>query len=423
MKKPKITSIYLKIGIVVVVSGAILLLIAAMLFRDKGLSNVTSVLSTIIDVLTPFIIGAFAAYLVSPIFNKLTEFFYQSFKEKNKARAFHLAKGLSLLITMIFLLAILTGIIWIIVPSIITTLSDLIAKVPGQIEGIKLLVTDLFNSNPIIADAINSSIGDIQKNIIEFGKNTVLPGATDVVTVAATSAYSIVMAIVDFVIGIIVCIYLLLGKERFLAQSKKIMYALFEEQSCERMFKLARKSDRIFGGFLTGKIIDSLIMGIICAVGMGIMCGLGILSSIDASYIALISTIVGITNIIPFFGPVIGAIPTTLLILVQSPMDALWFLIFFIVIMQLDGNLIGPKILGDSTGISSFWVLFSIIVFGGFFGFMGMVLGVPIFALIYTYFADFISKKLNEKGKDVDTDSYENYNIYGIKDKTEIGKG
>ena len=201
----------------------------------------------------------------------------------------------------------------------------------------------------------------------------------------------------NIVIGIIVSIYLLIDKEKLCALSKKITYGLFNKKHADKIVELVERSNYTFGRFLIGKIIDSLIIGVLTFV---------ILTIFKMPYTILVSVIVGITNIIPFFGPFIGAIPSFIIILFVSPVQAVWFLLIIFVIQQLDGNIIGPKILGDSIGISAFWILFSILVAGKMLGILGMIIGVPLFAIIYSIIKEYIEDKLNKKGLKVETKDY-----------------
>ena len=201
----------------------------------------------------------------------------------------------------------------------------------------------------------------------------------------------------NIVIGIIISLYILIEKEKFIAISRKITTALLPEKAAIKTLEIAHRSNMIFGKFLSGKILDSFIIGILTFI---------ILSIFNMPYTLLVSVIVGITNIIPFFGPFIGAIPSFIIIVFVSPVKALWFLVIILVIQQIDGNIIGPKILGDSVGLSAFWILFSIMIAGEYFGVVGMIVGVPIFAVIYSLVKEFIEAKLKKKGLNVDTKDY-----------------
>ena len=202
----------------------------------------------------------------------------------------------------------------------------------------------------------------------------------------------------DFILGMFIAAYLLIAKKRLIAQAKKILYSVTKLPVANYILYECRYIQEVFGGFIRGKLLDSLIVGVICFV----CCTL-----FRFPYPIVISVIVGVTNIIPFFGPFVGAIPSALLILLSSPLKCLYFVIFVIALQQFDGNFLGPKILGNSTGLSSFWVLFSIMLFGGLFGFVGMVIGVPLFAVIYSLVDAFVNHRLSKKAMSLSTSEYE----------------
>ena len=202
--------------------------------------------------------------------------------------------------------------------------------------------------------------------------------------------WGLVSFAMDFLVGIIVSVYMLAMKEQSLARCCKLLYGVCKEDHARWIARAVRRADGIFSGFVRGKLLDSLIIGILCLIGCTLL---------KMPYAPLVSLIVGVTNVIPFFGPFIGAVPATLLILIQSPIKAIWFVLFVLVLQQLDGNVIGPKILGNTTGLSSFWVLFSILLFGGLWGFVGMIVGVPLFAVIYDVIKKLVFHGLRRNGQ------------------------
>jgi predicted PurR-regulated permease PerM len=206
-----------------------------------------------------------------------------------------------------------------------------------------------------------------------------------VVTSVTSGVYGVAKSIYNLIIGIIVSIYLLSDKEGFVAAVKRMMYSIFSVETADRLRSGLNFVDRTFMSFLNGKLLDSLIIGIICYI---------VCSILQMPYTLLVSVIVGVTNIIPFFGPLIGAVPSALIILMVDPTKCLIFVIFVIILQQIDGNIIGPRILGNSTGITGFWVMFSIILGGGLFGFWGLLLGVPVFVVIYSLVTNLVVKKL-----------------------------
>ena len=227
--------------------------------------------------------------------------------------------------------------------------------------------------------------------------STAMPSITKLLGNVTVGVIGVVNALKDSILGIIISVYVLYAKEQFIAQAKKIIVALTPDNFSKPFISLVRETHGVFGGFISGKIIDSLIIGVLCFIGTSIL---------GMPYAVLVSVIVGVFNVIPFFGPFIGAIPSALLILMVDPLKCLWFVIFIIVLQQFDGNILGPYILGGTTGLSAFWVIFAILTFGGLFGFIGMFVGVPVFAVIYTLISRGINKKLEKKGRSTATADY-----------------
>ena len=226
-----------------------------------------------------------------------------------------------------------------------------------------------------------------------------------IVTSLTSSVYSVVMVIFNILLGIVAAVYILIFKEELCAQAKKVTVAVFSRQHADRLLELARRTNSIFGGYVMGKIIDAVLVGVITYFGVLFM---------GMPYAALIGTIVGVTNIIPFFGPFLGAVPSALLLMIDKPVNALYFCIFILILQQVDGNIIENRILGEKLGISDFWVLVAILVFGGIFGFAGMLLGVPVFAVLYTVIGDRVNKRLARKRHPLQTSLY--YTIRTVDD-------
>jgi len=205
------------------------------------------------------------------------------------------------------------------------------------------------------------------------------------------SVINVLALLWDFIIGVVIAIYVLISKEKFTGQAKKIAYAVFERDTANAVIRNFRFTHKTFIGFVSGKILDSIIIGILCFIGT---------TMLNTPYAVLVSVVIGVTNVIPFFGPFLGAIPCTILIFVVDPMhplNVLYFVIFILALQQFDGNILGPRILGGSTGITGFWVIFSITVFGGLFGVIGMIIGVPIFAVIYAAIKSLVNASLQKK--------------------------
>ena len=363
--------------------------------------NISSLFSSLISVLSPFLCGIVIAYLLNPVMNFIQYKIFFKIYEKKKKPFTEKAKGriktISLILTILFFFLIMYLLIILIIPQLIDSLEIFIKALPLYMSRAYNWINGYLNENPEILKTLNDYWGQISQVLTE----KLLPTIQDLITKASPNIFdgvaSIVGGILDFIIGIVFAIYLLGSKKLLCAQAKKITYSVFKEKRANTLINNTRYTHKMFGGFLTAKIIDSLIIGILCFIGCSI---LGI------PYALLISTTVGVTNIIPFFGPIIGAVPCALILLLASPVKCLIFIIFVLVLQQFDGNILGPKIMGNTIGLSALWVLFAITVLGGFFGVFGMIVGVPIFAVIYSALKKHIETKLEKMALPVDTDFY-----------------
>ncbi len=354
------------------------------------MSAFTDNLGWIVSTLQPFIIGFVIAYLLNFIlvfFEEKVLVFdsIKNMKKKNK-------RGLGLLLTYITTFLILYLFMKFVFPQVVDSLVGLINDVP-------IYVTNLTN----LLEDMTSKLNTDSKYVVlamekwnEFISYTISV-ITNLLPILGDTIKSIASSVWNIVLGLVISIYLLIDKEKFCALSKKMTFALLSKKHAEKVVELNHRSNDTFGKFISGKIIDSVIIGILTFV---------ILTIFKIPYTLLISVIIGITNIIPFFGPFFGAIPSFIIIMFVSPIKALWFLLIIFVIQQLDGNIIGPKILGDSIGISAFWILFSLLVAGKLLGLVGMIIGVPLFAIIYSIVKDAIEVKLSKKGLSKDTHEY-----------------
>ena len=296
---------------------------------------------------------------------------------------------------LITFLGIIALIILIIIPQMVSNIADLTKSVPKEMAQMTAWMEE--NSDSAVIIWLSGSMQNVADSLVSFLKGISFDTGIDYVTSFANGVYIVVRSLINLIIGVIVAVYLLQTKEKFIGQGKKIVYALFKPETGNKIIHTMRRSNEIFGGFVIGKIIDSLIIGVISYITLRIM---------QLPYPALLASIIGVTNIIPIFGPFIGAIPCLILVVLANPLQALYLLIYIIVIQQVDGNIIGPKILGDSTGLSSFWVIFSILIAGGFFGLPGMILGVPIFAVIYYLLKKLFEGKLRKKDLPTKTNDY-----------------
>lgn len=347
-------------------------------------------ISSIISTLQPFIIGAVIAYLL----NFILVFVEERMLSKNKLNRLKpkSKRAIGLLVTYIVAFILLALFIQFVLPQLVESMLGLVNDIPTYLTNLSDLLTKYtkdLNIDKEYLDIAVTKLTDFINYFISVAAG-LLPVVGQALGIVASSIWNIVL-------GVIISIYLLIDKEKFCALGRKVVCAVFNEKHSKRILQLVDRSNDTFGKFLSGKIIDSAIIGVLTFV---------VLTIFKMPYVLLISVIIGITNIIPFFGPFFGAIPATIIILFVSPIKALWFILIIIVIQQLDGNIIGPKILGDSIGISAFWILFSLLVAGKFLGLVGMIIGVPLFAIIYSIIKEVIEEKLDKKGLPVNTNDY-----------------
>lgn len=356
-----------------------------------------------ISVSTPVFYGMILAYLLAFVMNFVEEKWLVpafkhlkiSFTPKSISKIRVLSITITLILTGLFIYLLLI----IVIPKVYDSLQSIMASFPTYIDNLIHYVEWLLAKYPEIEGYILNLMNEYSDKIYE-AITQILPSMNEFIKSFSLSVIGFLMTLWDLMIGLIIGIYILANKERFGGQIKKILYAIFKTERANNILADVRFIDKTFGGFLSGKIVDSFIIGIICFV---------CLNFIGTPYAILISVIVGFTNIIPFFGPFIGAIPSALLILMVEPIQCLYFLIFVFLLQQFDGNFLGPKILGDSTGLpSGFWVIFSITIFGGLFGFAGMVFGVPLCAVIYAFINRSVKKRLKKKDFPTNTEPYIN---------------
>ena len=358
-----------------------------------------NVVKKLFGALSPFIYGFVMAYLLMPVFNMLYRRIQPPMSRKF-AHGTRIAKGISSLLTLIIGLAVVAGLLWMVLPQLVVSIFSIVESADTYMNDVSNWVTGLLKDNPVIARNFMQVYEQFSEQLVNWVQNIALPHLVTMMTGVVTT-----VSVVDILIGIIIALYILNGKETFCAQAKKMTYSLFSIERANSIIERVAYIHRVFGGFITGKLIDSLIIGVLCFIGMRVMMSVGLLT-IESSFALLISVIIGVTNIIPFFGPFIGAVPSAILIMVTSPLQALYFVIFIIILQQIDGNILGPKILGNSTGLSSFWVMFAILIFGGLFGFVGMAIGVPLFAVIYSIVSECINHLLHNRGLSEDTNDY-----------------
>lgn len=357
------------------------------------------ILKTIGDVFSPIVLGIVFAYLMNPLMNFMDHRLRPWFKKKNMEdkKAYRLSRTCSVIFAIACSVILVYEFFAMLVPQLYESIAGIVNNFSAYYSSVERWIMRFLADNPTIQDYAIDLMNSGFEMLKNWATNGLLPSIETIVTSLTTSVVGVVSAALNVLIGFCAAIYMLCSKDLFMAQSKKVVVALCRETTANHIFDLGRRIHKVFSGFIIGKILDSMIIGILCYIGMLIF---------KLPYPALIATVVGVTNVIPFFGPFIGAIPSTFLILLVNPLQALYFALFVLALQQLDGNVIGPRILGDTIGISGFWVLVSITVAGGLFGFAGMLLGVPVFAVLYMLVGDFVASRLKKKGRPLLTEDY-----------------
>ena len=380
-------------------------------FAIYRLRDVSEVINVILAILTPFIYGLVMAYLLCPIYNFTVRSIYALTKRVNVniPRPLTVSKAVASLVSIIVMLVVITGILWMIIPGLVGSIANIIQLLPDSMDSLRSWLDVKLVGWPEAQAVLNGWINNFTENAIAFVTERLLPEYSSIAAGISEGVMGVFNVVKNFFLGIIICVYFLNSKENFAAQMKKIIMAVFSRKAADEIVQGAHFTNRTFGGFINGQIIDSFIIGLICFIVMTLF---------GWEYTLLISCIIGITNIIPFFGPFIGAIPSALLLLMVDTRQCIYFVIFIIILQQFDGNILIPKIQGSSTGLASFWVLFAVLVGGGLFGFIGMVIGIPMFAVIYAYVSRAINNRLEKRGLATDLAEYKVDN-YTVRRKTE----
>lgn len=388
---------YLKIGITGAAILASGILCAFVLFK---MPVIISVLKGITEILKPFLYGVVFAYLLAPLCNKIEEKLFQIFpKAKTKARRF--ICFIAIVISLCVAIAVIWLIIMMIIPQVWDSVMKIIQMVPQKLIVVNNWIEHMLENQPELQAYFEEFSSQAESNIDSLLNVDTIQKVQSIINSLSVQLFGVLGVVKNIFLGLLISAYLLGSRKLFGAQAGLILHGVFSDKWAKIIEEEIRYTDKMFNGFLVGKIIDSAIIGLLCFAGTSIM-------GFEAP--AFISVIIGITNIIPFFGPFIGAIPCGLLLLLENPMHCLYFIIFIFVLQQLDGNVIGPKILGNTTGVSSCWVLFAILLFGGMWGVVGMVIGVPLFAVIYDIIRKLVYRGLRKhKRESMITDYEEKY--------------
>ena len=390
---------YIAIGLTALAVIAASILIFFLMYK---INTVRSMLSGLVGILMPFIIGGVIAYLLTPIYNWLCRNldYYLCVKLKRKSGR-KVSKGLAVLLSILLAIGVVSGLIALVVPELISSIMGLVDSVPSYLDEVgqwldRFLVDYGFSDGGIQA-AYDSFSGDFQRWLT----TDLLPNLQNSMNSVLGSVYTGVIALFNalknVIIGFIVAAYLLAEKERLSALGKKLIYSITGAKRGNETLERIRYIHKIFGGFIQGKMLASIIIGFLCFIGASLL---------RLPYTLLVSVVVGVTNVIPFFGPIIGAVPCGILILLADPIKCVYFVIFILALQQFDGNILGPRILGNATGVSAFGVLFAIIIFGGIFGFVGMIVGVPLYAVISSLAEEFVNERLRKKEMSLDMEDY-----------------
>ena len=378
---------------------AFLVIAAAMLFWLvlSDLSGFYGLIMKLISILAPIMYGCLFAYLMNPVleFTRKLMIKLLSKTKLSEKKVQKISTVVGVCVATILLIGVLVAFGALIIPSIATSVEELFQT--ERLEKYGNTIKTWINST--IADTsvgrwIRDNLGSLWDMALNWLKGLDIASIISGVT---SSVYSVVMGVFDMLIGVVAAVYVLIFKKQLCSQAKKITVATFSAKHANRIFEISRRTNRIFGGYVVGKIVDALFVGVVTYIAMLIM---------GMPYAPLIATLIGVTNIIPFFGPFLGGVPATLLLLIDSPKNALIFVIFIVILQMIDGNIIENRILGERLGISDFWVLVAILLFGGIFGFGGMLLGVPIFAVIYTLINDGVNNRLKRKRYPTGTEIY-----------------
>ncbi len=378
--KPKKPYLYASLALFGGASASIIVFF--FIYRYQGLGDM---LNTVINILQPFVYGVIIAYLLKPSVNYFAKLFERKFSPKFKRAITPLSIGISFIIAGLSLYALFA----LILPDVIDSVTSLMVSLPGRMSDFRAWLTKIFEDEPLIQEYINTGYSAISSSVDSWVSNTLMPQASSIVSGVGLGVLSAVLAVKDLFIGLFVAIYLLAIRHKFSRQVTLLLYSVMRRDWADLVVTEVKYADRMFGGFINGKILDSIIIGFLCYF---------VCLIVGFPNPTLIAIIIGVTNVIPFFGPFIGAVPASILVLIVDPIMTIWFVIFILILQQFDGNILGPKILGDSTGLSSFWVLFSILFFGGLWGFPGMIVGVPLFAVMYDIVRQLILHGLARNG-------------------------
>lgn len=372
------------------------------------ISDLIQNIKSLLGIVMPVIFGLVIAYLLTPILNfiekKILNPLFDILKISQSQKRKRMIRAIGIIMTSLLMILLIYGLISMLISQIVPSIQNIVSNFDTYVDNLSNWLNKLLEDNQDLKNFVLPQVNKLSLELESWLTDTatLLEKSSEVLKTVSLNILSFLRVAWNFIIGFIISIYVLASKETFSAQSKKIVYAIFENHIANSILSSFRFVHRTFIGFISGKVLDSFIIGVLCFVGTSLM---------NTPYAVLVSVIVGVTNVIPFFGPYLGAIPSAFLILIADlnhPVNCLYFVIFILFLQQLDGNLIGPKILGETTGLSGFWVIFAITVFGGMFGVIGMIVGVPIFAVFFACIKGLVHRSLNKKNMPLTSTVYQN---------------
>lgn len=402
-----------------IVSTAVLILVIglAVFFCIYRYEKLAAGMQTIVSSLSGVIMGLILAYLLNPLMKfverGLKKSRFAKREVKNEARQRMAFRAVSTIAALVIFLAIIVVLLLLIIPSFVATIQDLYNSMGDMVNTISDWITKLTKNGSQIGELLQHALVYLSEYLNDWIAETFSENSTELLLYVTNGVYSVAKFLLNVIVALIVAVYVLMRKETFVGQIKKLIYAIFPTRWGNIVMEVLQKADDAFGGFFIGKIIDSIIIGFLCFAIMYI---------VKLPYAVFVSLIIGVTNIIPFFGPFIGGIPCIILIFLNSPIQGVYFAIIVLALQQFDGNILGPKILGNSTGLSPFWVIVACVLFGGLFGIAGMIFGVPTFAVIYYVVKRLAEHFLKKRKLPVETADYVDVDRVNEKTNTVILK-
>lgn len=402
---------YFHIGLTIFLTAIAIMLAYFLFFR---IDSIKGWLANINKIMAPVFYGFILAYLMAPLLNAIERKFIRPLFDKegwfdNNPNKGKNIRTVSVVLTLLIVVMVLYLFFVSVIPQLTTSISTLVSQYSVYTNNLVEWFNSIFEKNPEVSKALSGLVESNYDETKDFLNDMVLPAfkkfgnessgilGSGILSSVTDSIFKIISFLWNIVIGLVISIYVLAGKEKFIQGSTRICYAFLERTTANKFIDSIRFMHHTFINFLSGKVLDSAIIGVLCYICCLLM---------KMPFPLLISVIVGVTNIIPFFGPLIGAIPSTLIILLVDPKKAITFVIFIIILQQVDGNVIGPKILSQSTGVTSFWIIFSITLFGGLWGIIGMIIGVPVTAVLISFIDRLTKNKLKKKNLPEDPEPY-----------------